>query len=203
MNEIVDCEVSREQRAQERKPRVTFQNLPTELHLMISKNLIYPDALALKHTNRHFYCLVDTGINLKVDWLEWRFKLHLYCPRDNRCDLGSDQRFCRGSYRLLMQRYREHDECDVTGREGGRGCLVYGTKICTSRKELTRFGKAKKFAQGLRSWNVLLWWFSVAVAGLLMAWIWMMKYPAFTSRLNGNTTETGTVPTPTVDATTI
>jgi len=28
-----------------------------------------------------------------------------------------------------MKRRREHGECDT--REGGRGCLVFGTKICT------------------------------------------------------------------------
>lgn len=31
-----------------------------------------------------------------------------------------------------MKRRREHGECDT--REGGRGCLVFGTKICTFRK---------------------------------------------------------------------
>lgn len=72
-------------------------SLPPEIHLAISQLLIYPDALSLKHTNRHFYGLVDTGVNLKVDWLMQRRSLHLECPNDRRCDLGSDLRFCRGS----------------------------------------------------------------------------------------------------------
>ncbi|KYK59075.1 F-box domain protein [Drechmeria coniospora] len=84
--------------APERKPaQVCFLSLPTELHLVIAELLIYPDALSLKHTNRHFYGLVDTGIELKVDWLMERRRMHLECPNDKRCDLGSDLRFCRGS----------------------------------------------------------------------------------------------------------
>lgn len=78
-------------------PNTTLMMLPTELHLAISKNLIYPDALSLKHTNRHFYNMVDTGTTLKVEWLVERRSLHLECPNDRRCDLGSDLRFCRGS----------------------------------------------------------------------------------------------------------
>lgn len=75
----------------------SLMSLPTEIHLAISKFLIYPDALSLKHTNSHFYSLVDTGVNLKVEWLVERRSLHLECPNDRRCDLGSDLRFCRGS----------------------------------------------------------------------------------------------------------
>lgn len=82
------------------RPRVTqldLLSLPPELHLAVSEYLIYPDALSLKHTNRHFYSIVDTGIELKIDWLMERRRLHLECPNDRRCDLGSDLRFCRGS----------------------------------------------------------------------------------------------------------
>ncbi|KAM6521417.1 hypothetical protein FSOLCH5_006173 [Fusarium solani] len=83
--------------ADKESPKVTFMTLPTEIHLAISRMLIYPDALSLKHTNAHFYSLVDTGVNLKVEWLVERRSLHLECPNDRRCDLGSDLRFCRGS----------------------------------------------------------------------------------------------------------
>ncbi|KAI1764482.1 hypothetical protein GGR53DRAFT_320555 [Hypoxylon sp. FL1150] len=76
-----------------------FNDLPPELHLLISQQLIYPDALSLKHTNRYFRSLVDTGLELKVDWLIERRSLHLECPNDSRCDLGSDLKFCRGSIR--------------------------------------------------------------------------------------------------------
>lgn len=74
-----------------------FTSLPSEIHLAISKLLIYPDALSLKHTNRHFYGLVDTGVQLKVEWLMQRRKLHLECPNSHKCELQSDLRFCRGS----------------------------------------------------------------------------------------------------------
>lgn len=77
--------------------RLNLMSLPTELHLAISTLLIYPDALSLKHTNRHFYNITDTGTRLKVEWLLERRRLHLECPNDRRCDLGSDLRFCRGS----------------------------------------------------------------------------------------------------------
>jgi len=81
----------------EERTGLTLMDLPPEIHLLISKHLIYPDALSLKHTNRHFYCLVNTGVRLKVEWLVERRSLHLECPNDHRCDLGSDLRFCRGS----------------------------------------------------------------------------------------------------------
>lgn len=77
----------------------SLMDLPTELHILISQELIYPDALSLKHTSRHFYDLTYTGVKLKVSWLMQRRQLHLECPNDTRCDLGSDLRFCRGSVR--------------------------------------------------------------------------------------------------------
>lgn len=77
--------------------KTTLSSLPSEIHLAVANYLIYPDALSLKHTDRHFYSIVDTGIELKIDWLVERRRLHLECPNDRRCDLGSDLRFCRGS----------------------------------------------------------------------------------------------------------
>ncbi|KAF3026683.1 hypothetical protein E8E14_014610 [Neopestalotiopsis sp. 37M] len=119
--------------ARQRQPRLGLDDLPAEIHLLISKQLIYPDALSLKHTSRYFYSLVDTGIKLKVAWLMERRSLHLECPNDRRCDLGSDLKFCRGSVRLLMQRRREHMECES---RPGLGCLVYGTHTCLHRPQL-------------------------------------------------------------------
>jgi hypothetical protein len=84
-----------------KRPRPTLITLPPEIHLLIARHLIYPDALALRHTNRHFYQLVDTGVKLKVEWLMERRLLHLECPSDQRCDLGSDLRFCRGSVKSV------------------------------------------------------------------------------------------------------
>lgn len=76
-----------------------FMSLPTELHLQISQYLSYPDALALKHTNQHFYAIVYTGVHLKVEWLIERRLLHLDWPHDKSCELGSDTRFCKSSVR--------------------------------------------------------------------------------------------------------
>lgn len=81
----------------EKPSKVSFLSLPTEIHLEISSHLIYPDALSLKHANRYFYNIINTGIELKIDWLISRRKLHLECPNNKGCDLGSDLRFCRGS----------------------------------------------------------------------------------------------------------
>lgn len=83
------------------EPAATLMSLPTELHLMISKHLTYPDALSLKHTNQHFHSLIYTGVHLKIEWLIERRRLHLDCPNDKKCELGSDMRFCRGSIGYL------------------------------------------------------------------------------------------------------
>lgn len=80
-----------------RSSQANFMHLPTEIHLLISKELTYPDALSLKHTSRYFYNLVDTGVRLKVAWLMERRMLHLDCPNDRKCNLRTDLEFCRGS----------------------------------------------------------------------------------------------------------
>ncbi|KAL1879850.1 hypothetical protein Daus18300_001689 [Diaporthe australafricana] len=102
------------------RSKATFMHLPAEIHLMISKELTYPDALSLKHTSRYLYGLVDTGVRLKVAWLMERRMLHLDCPNDRKCNLRTDLEFCRGSVTLLMQRRREHVELRVSsGLEDG------------------------------------------------------------------------------------
>lgn len=180
--------------AQPTPTRRTFTSLPTEIHLLIASNLTYPDALSLKHTNQHFYDLVYTGVNLKIEWLIERRRLHLDCPHDKGCELGSDMRFCRGSVRyvfysyftsfssktipndtsrLLMKRRREHGECET--RPDGRGCLVFGTKICTyQKKELSKISTFKKsFTKILGRVGMFLWWVSLALLGAGAAWWWM------------------------------
>lgn len=80
------------------RPRgANLMDLPPEIHLLISKELIYPDALSLKHTSRYFYSLINTGVSLKVAWLMERRMLHLDCPNDRKCNLRTDLEFCRGS----------------------------------------------------------------------------------------------------------
>ncbi|KAI1373990.1 hypothetical protein F4677DRAFT_427842 [Hypoxylon crocopeplum] len=145
-----------------------FQNLPPEIHLLISEQLTYPDALSLKHTSRYLYYLVDTGLQLKVDWLIERRSLHLECPNDRRCELGSDLKFCRGSVRLLMQRRREHIECES---RPGLGCLVYGTKKCAHRRQLK-----VRIKQWLRSrLTIELWWVPMALVPIVFGCLWITE----------------------------
>ncbi|KAI5862070.1 hypothetical protein GGS23DRAFT_605978 [Durotheca rogersii] len=150
----------------------SFVNLPAELHILISQQLTYPDALSLKHANRYFYHLVDTGLKLKVDWLIERRSLHLECPNDRCCDLGSDLKFCRGSVRLLMQRRREHFECES---RPGLGCLVYGTKRCAHRQQPGFW--IKRWLR-LRV-SIELWWAIVVMAPVLFAFLWMIDLAAW------------------------
>ncbi|KAG5939188.1 hypothetical protein E4U53_007859 [Claviceps sorghi] len=86
--------VDRANTSPNRRTKANLASLPTELQLAISNLLIYPDALSLKHTSRAFYQLVDTGVELKIDWLVSRRKLHLECPNDralvySECLFGS------------------------------------------------------------------------------------------------------------------
>ncbi|KUJ16947.1 uncharacterized protein LY89DRAFT_585731 [Mollisia scopiformis] len=152
----------------EKEKKISLMDLPTELHLQIASYLTYPDALSLKHTSRHFYGFVYTGVNLKVEWLIKRRILHLDCPHDRGCELGSDMRFCRGSVRLLMKRRREHGECET--REGGRGCLVFETKVCTYRKErMGRFEVFREWMTSSKKRREVLWWILVTIMGIVLA----------------------------------
>ncbi|KAL4895795.1 hypothetical protein BDV59DRAFT_173149 [Aspergillus ambiguus] len=103
----------------------SLMGLPTELHLQIASYLSYPDALALKHTSRHFYSFVDTGVFLKVDWLVKRFELKLECPMEE-CSFRTDEAFCNWRIRRIMHRRRRHQEC----RRQKGGCLVVGGETC-------------------------------------------------------------------------
>ena len=69
--------------------------------------------------------------------------------------------------RLLMKRRREHGECDTT--EGGRGCLVFDTKVCTFRKpELGYMERIKK-----RFGVDTLCWSLATLIGIISALFWM------------------------------
>lgn len=68
--------------------------------------------------------------------------------------------------RLLMKRRREHGECET--REGGRGCLVFGTGICTFRRK--DGGGLEKVKRVLGSVDAWMWWVCVALVGVLVAW---------------------------------
>ncbi|KAL2267218.1 hypothetical protein VTJ83DRAFT_4495 [Remersonia thermophila] len=152
-----------------RRSGANLMSLPPEIHLLIAGYLIYPDALSLKHANQYFYYLVDTGVELKVEWLMERRMLHLECPNDKRCDLGSDLRFCRGSVALLMKRRREHIECES---RPGLGCLIYGTRTCThSRKLKTRFRRWMRSPAGERATIAVL---LLSIIPLAIGWVWLL-----------------------------
>ncbi|KAK3352609.1 F-box domain-containing protein [Lasiosphaeria hispida] len=151
------------------RSKPTFLTLPPEIHVLISQHLIYPDALSLKHTSVYFYNLVDTGVKLKIDWLVERRRLHLECPNNQRCDLGSDLRFCRGSVRLLMQRRREHIECES---RPGLGCLIYGTTTCAQSRQLkTRVRRWLRMRFTIEAWGLL-----VALVPLVLSWLVMYNF---------------------------
>jgi hypothetical protein len=103
----------------------SLMNLPSELHIYISSYLPYPDALALKHTCRHFYSLVYTGVHLKVDWLVERFERKLECPME-KCSFRTDESFCNQRIRRIMERRRRHLEC----RRKTGGCLIIEGRTC-------------------------------------------------------------------------
>lgn len=104
---------------------LNLMTLPSELHIQISKYLSYPDALALKHSSRHFYSIVNTGVRLKVDWLIERFEHKLECPME-KCSFSTDESFCNARVRGIMERRRWHLECHRVKGE----CLVNGGRTC-------------------------------------------------------------------------
>ncbi|KAF7942905.1 uncharacterized protein EAE97_006359 [Botrytis byssoidea] len=145
--------------------KLNLLDLPQEIQVLIISHLIYPDALSLKHTNRHFYSFVYTGLHLKIEWLIQRRRLHLDCPSDSKCELGSDVRFCRGSVALLMKRRREHQECD--SKPGGRGCLVLGKNICVDKKESNHVKAVWRYLKsGIPLWLVVV---TVALLAIVIA----------------------------------
>lgn len=104
---------------------ISLMDLPTELHMQVARHLSYPDALALKHTCRHFYSIVYTGVHLKIDWLVERFERKLDCPME-KCSFRTDGEFCNGRIRQIMERRRLHLEC----RRSAGGCSVVEGQTC-------------------------------------------------------------------------
>ncbi|CAG7953593.1 unnamed protein product [Penicillium salamii] len=133
-------------------PVTGLMTLPSELHLQISTYLSYPDALALKHSSRHFYSMVYTGVHLKVDWLVERFESRLECPME-KCSFRTDESFCNDRVRGIMERRRWHLECKST--EGG--CIVVDGQTCRTDVISAWFrikaqGK-RKAVRRVRSWG--------------------------------------------------
>jgi len=67
-----------------------------------------------------------------------------------------------------MKRRREHGECET--REGGRGCLVFGTKLCTFRK--AKRGRWQAFREKIDSLsraNSVIFWALFVLSGVGLA----------------------------------
>jgi hypothetical protein len=136
-----------------------LMSLPLELHYQIASYLLYPDALALKHTNRHFYSFVYTGVELKVDWLIDRLSRKLECPQE-KCEFGTDEAFCCGKFRKIMEKRRRHQEC----RPAERGCVVVEGASChggnsiwlVAKRRLGLLGKRQKSGFDLRGTSPIL-----------------------------------------------
>ncbi|KAI9786281.1 MAG: hypothetical protein M1816_008090 [Peltula sp. TS41687] len=133
----------------------SLPHLPTELHLAITPYLTYPDALSLKHTSRHFYSIVDTGVQLKVAWLIDRRRLDLECPRltYGRCTLRSDEEFCSAEISRLMRKRRRHEEC-----WGTESCVVIGAGWGEG------LGKCRAAIPPRRGWR---WWWKLCRKAVL------------------------------------
>lgn len=132
------------------RPQLSLMDLPSELHILISSYLSYPDALALKHTCSHFRSLVYTGVHLKVDWLVERFERKLECPME-KCSFRTDETFCNWRIRRIMDRRRRHLEC----RRIAGGCLVIEGRTCQTdlmSSWLKRQGP-RKVARTLSAWG--------------------------------------------------
>ncbi|KAK4118094.1 hypothetical protein N657DRAFT_584246, partial [Parathielavia appendiculata] len=96
--------------------------------------------------------------------------LYLECTNDQRCDMGSDLRFCRGSVKLLMQGRREHIECDS---RPGLGCLIYGSSTCPHARKIT--ARVKKWMRMHSSAERTRWGlFLASLVPPLVRWVWML-----------------------------
>lgn len=143
-------ELSTNPETPDRRPRLNLMDLPSELHILISSYLPYPDALALRHTCRHFHSFVYTGVHLKVDWLVERFERKLECPME-KCSFRTDESFCNRRIRRIMERRRWHLEC----RRVAGGCWVIEGRTCQTDlmpSWLKRQGP-RKVAKTLYTWG--------------------------------------------------
>ncbi|KAJ5091431.1 hypothetical protein NUU61_006301 [Penicillium alfredii] len=162
--------------------RLGLMDLPAELHMHIASFLPYPDALAFKHSSRHFYCMVYTGVHLKVNWFVERFERKLECPME-KCSFRTDEAFCNGRIRRIMERRRWHLECRCTRG----GCWVVEGQTCrtdlvpTWLKSQSRQKAVQAFSGW--GWEVLL----VALLSVLLNVLWAgvqsgFRYPDITTK---------------------
>ncbi|CDM34799.1 unnamed protein product [Penicillium roqueforti FM164] len=166
-----------------------LMTLPSELHIQISTYLSYPDALALKHSNRHFYSSVFTGVRLKVAWLVERFKCGLECPME-KCSFSTDESFCNGRVRGIMERRRWHLEC----RQVGNGCLLVNGQTCPPHSVPAWFkvrAQAKRrVVKAVESWGHEAFVIGIMAVLLNLLWHFAQRNWYLDSRLRGHYTTT-------------
>jgi len=77
--------------------------------------------------------------------------------------------------RLLMQRRREHIECES---RPGLGCLIYGTRTCPHARQLrTRIKKwLRAHEVGRTHWMVVL---LASLVPLFVGWVWIVGVMMF------------------------
>ncbi|CAI7678970.1 unnamed protein product [Penicillium pancosmium] len=150
--------------------QLALMDLPTELHIQVAGHLSYPDALALKHSCRHFYSIVYTGVHLKVDWLVERFERKLECPME-KCSFRTDEAFCNWRIRRIMERRRLHLEC----RRSAGGCSVVEGQTCETDMMAAwlKLQRRGKLMQNLVGWGreALL----IAIFAMVLEVIWRVS----------------------------
>ena len=162
--------------------------LPRELQYTLLPFLPYPDVLALKHTCRHFYNLINStgsaaGIKRRVAWLVERHVRGLPCPHQ-QCQLETDESFCRSGKRQvsqLIESRRRHEECQT----GHKGCEVVVGSSCegSSRPQarwvLLKGGRIgwQRYWSGWGAWIIGLLLANLGIH-LLVLWIWLSRIPS-------------------------
>ena len=71
----------------------------------------------------------------------------------------------RRTTRLLMERRREHIECES---RPGLGCLIYGTSACPQRRKIG--SRVKRWMRMRLTFE--MWWLLLALVPVVLCWVW-------------------------------
>jgi hypothetical protein len=141
-------------------------SLPPEIHLHLSRSLLYPDLLALKHTHPRFYSLIHTTVYDRVDWLLERPQQGLPLPQ-TKCIMKTDEQFCNHvEIRRFMQRRRRHEDCPGV-------CFVVEGTVCEGvvRRALREPGRGRRLGKRTyRAAGIAMACFSLVLA-LGVTWL--------------------------------
>ena len=113
---------------------IQFSSLPSEIHVLIAKQLCYPDLLSLRFTNRYFLSssLIATTKRDRVEWLLERAKQGLSIPKSKACNWSSDYKFVHNrEVIIMMRRRRQHLDCkEHHSKHGMAHCFVLNRETC-------------------------------------------------------------------------